>query len=208
MIKRLEALKACYQGESHVWDVGCDHGLLGSSFLHEPRVQKIFLVDPSLDVFDKLKDTYITVGKIKLIYSKGQDLKIETKNNLIFIAGMGGREIGEIILSLLPLLQSCSRFVISPHRKILELRSLLRELPLKLEKEEVVWDKGQFYVILSLKPDITGEKKVSLFGDDLWQSEAGEHYRQQQIQFFSLHKDEKSQQYIDFLKHRRPPSSP
>ena len=121
---------------------------------------------------------------------------------------MGGKEISEIIQSLLPHLQSCSRFVISPHRKILELRSLLRELPLKLEKEEVVWDKGQFYVILSLKPDITGEKKVSLFGDDLWQSETGEHYRQQQIQFFSLHKDEKSQQYIDFLRERRPPSSP
>ena len=85
MIKRLEALKACYQGESYVWDVGCDHGLLGSSFLDEPKVQKIFLVDPSLDVFDKLKDTYITNGKIELIHSKGQDLKIEAKNNLIFI---------------------------------------------------------------------------------------------------------------------------
>ncbi len=208
MIKRLEALKSCYQGESHVWDVGCDHGFLGSSFLDESRVQKIFLVDPSLDVFEKLKDSYITLDKIDLINQKGQELKIETKNNLIFIAGMGGKEIGEIIQSLLPHLQSCSRFVISPHRKILELRSLLHELPLKMEKEEVVWDKGQFYVILSLKPDITGEKKVSLFGDDLWQSETGEHYRQQQIQFFSLHKDEKSQQYIDFLRERKPPSSP
>lgn len=208
MIKRLEALKAYYQGESHVWDVGCDHGLLGSSFLNEPSVQKIFLVDPSPDVFKSLKDSYITYGKIDLINKKGQDLKIETKNNLFFIAGMGGKEIGGIIQSLLPHLQSCSRFVISPHRKILELRSLLRELPLKLEKEEVVWDKGQFYVVLSLKPDITGEKKVSLFGDELWQSEMGEHYRQQQIQFFSLHKDEKSQQYIDFLRERKPPSSP
>jgi tRNA A22 N-methylase len=166
------------------------------------------LVDPSLDVFKSLKDSYITNGKINLINKKGQDLKIETKNNLFFIAGMGGKEIGGIIQSLLPHLQSCSRFVISPHRKILELRSLLRELPLKLEKEEVVWDKGQFYVVLSLKPDITGEKKVSLFGDELWQSETGEHYRQQQIQFFSLHKDEKSQQYIDFLRERKPPSSP
>ena len=204
MLKRLQALKAYYLNEVYIWDIGCDHGKLGLSFINEARVKKIHLVDPSKEVFKKLKDTvkdsYITSGAVDIINKSGQKLKIETKSNLFFIAGMGGKEISEIILRHLPFLEKDSRIVISPHRKILELRELLHGLPLELEKEEVIWEKGQYYVIMSLNHNAQVKRKVSLFGEEIWKSKWGEDYRQHQIKHYSHHKDKKSMDYVNYLK--------
>ena len=120
---------------------------------------------------------------------------------------MGGKEISEIIQSLLPLLDQESRFVISPHRKILELRELLHTLPLELEKEEVIREKGHYYVMMSLKHKTQVKRKVSLFGEEIWKSKWGEDYRQHQIKHFSHHKDKKSMDYVDHLKLYGPISS-
>ena len=56
---------------------------------------------------------------------KGQDVILGPNSKTVFIAGMGGKEIGEIIQNLIPQLTPADRLVISPHRNILELRQYL-----------------------------------------------------------------------------------
>lgn len=206
---RLHKLHSYYSNEMNIWDIGCDHGLLGLSFNDYPQVKSIGLVDPSGPVIDvlrnKLKDSYIT--KASIFHKHGQEIEITQSSNCIFIAGMGGKEIGDIILHLLPQLDSTSRIVISPHRKILELRSMLNALPVSLHKEEVIHEDGQFYQILDLIPHREGQK-VSLYGDDIWKSDDGDQYLVQQLQTFNTHRDESSLEYIRFLKVQKSLKSP
>lgn len=203
---RLRRLASLYQLEKYIWDIGCDHGQLGLSLIHRPEVSEVHLVDPSLAVNPKLiktlEDSYIT--KAFFHRKRGQDIKISPSSNTIFIAGMGGAEIDQIIRSLLPQIDHSSRFIISPHRKILELRKSLRELPLKLEHEEVLLENGQFYQILALGIGTDG-KEVSRFGEDLWSSQTGQLYREHQLKTFKVHRDEASLDYIQFLNSLKGP---
>jgi tRNA (adenine22-N1)-methyltransferase len=207
---RLRTLQSYYSNEQVVWDIGCDHGQLGLSFADVESVKSIQLVDPSEKVIstlhNKLKDSYISVPKINVHHNEGQRLKIESPSNLIFIAGMGGLEIGEIVSNLYSQLNETSKFVISPHRKILEVRALLNELPVSLLSEEVIVENGQFYQILELGLNPNG-MKVSLYGTDLWKTPSGEDYRKYQLKYFDYHKDLASQEYVKYLKSLNPSES-
>lgn len=205
--KRLLTLASYHHHQNIIWDIGCDHGLLGLSFRGNPYVEEIHLVDPSLPVINELKnkviDSYISKQTLTIHHKAGQSLTLpREKSNLIFIAGMGGKEIGEIVSSLYPQVDSKSSFVISPHRKILELRKLLGELPISLLREEVIFEDDQFYQIMELA---TGEgNKVSRYGIDIWKSEVGKAYKEHQIRFFTPHRDMASQDYVAFLKSLTP----
>lgn len=203
---RLKSIRHYYTDQRNIWDIGCDHGLLGLSF-EASDVDSIHLVDPSKPVIDalvsKLKDSYITKGKVFITHKEGQSLNIDSLSNCIFIAGMGGKEIGIIISHLLPQLDPSSRIVISPHRKILELRTLLNKLPLSLIEEKVMMEDDQYYQILCLSPGNSGQK-VSLYGEEMWTSETGEKYRDHQIQFFTPHQDLASQGYVSYLSGLKP----
>lgn len=201
---RLRAIRDFYQEEKNIWDIGCDHGLLGLSFLNSKSVESINLVDPSAEVIDvlkkKIEDSYITNPLLFLHHKKGQEIKIEKASNIFFIAGMGGKEVGEIIENLLPQIDENSKFVISPHRKILELRSLLGSLPIELLKEDLIYENDQYYQLLSLRPRVNG-MRVSSFGDvSFWHSGPAKAYRIQQMKSFSHHKDKLSMEYVEFLK--------
>ena len=200
---RLTKLHSYYQNEKHIWDIGCDHGYLGSSFKDIESVEVIHLVDPSLPVIQSLKDSYISIRKIMIHHNEGQRLTFNSPSNLIFIAGMGGKEIGEIIVHLLPQLDSASRLIISPHRKIIELRTLLSELPLSLTSEEVIEEDEQFYQILELTPNPHG-MKVPVYGEQLWASHIGEKYRNHQLKHYKAHKDLASLGYVAYLESLKP----
>jgi tRNA (adenine22-N1)-methyltransferase len=201
--QRLKQIRSFYTDQKHIWDIGCDHGDLGLSFAADGNVQSIQLVDPSQAVvaslLKKIKDSYITKGFLNIVHQKGQEIVIAHPSNCIFIAGMGGKEISEIIQNLLPQLDESSRLIISPHRKILELRSLLNGLPMSLEGETTVFEDGQFYQVLCLIPQVTQER-VSLFGENIWKGPVGESYRQHQIKYFTPHKDLASVAYVRYLK--------
>lgn len=199
--KRLKRFSQYYhQAHSNIWDIGCDHGLLGLSFLDKPSVKQINLVDPSLPVIKNLKDSYITIPKVSIKHCKGQDLDIPHSNqNSLYIAGMGGLEIKEILQKLIPQLGNEDRLLISPHRHVLEVREYLSASPWRLVEEGVVEEAGHFYpyLYLSLDPEF---KKVSLYGEELWTGVEGQRYLTYLMGHLSCHKNEASQLYLNHLK--------
>lgn len=200
--RRLQSIHKTYTDRKVVWDIGCDHGLLGLSFQTVPSVEEIHLVDPSVDVInelrDKLKDSYIT-KPFFIHHKQGQEIKPESNSNHFFIAGMGGKEVLSITEALLPQLDSSSLITISPHRKILELRKSLNKLPVTLIEELLINEDGQFYQILTLSPG-SGGRKVGLYGEEIWTGELGREYLEHQLMHFSLHRDEASREYVTFLQ--------
>ena len=186
-----------------VWDIGCDHGLLGLGFKNNPEVQEIHLVDPSLDVIKKLKaniDSDIPKSKIFIHHQKGQEITLrkEFKNSLV-ITGMGGKEMRDILQVLITQLNQEDEIILSPHRNFLLLRDYLSQSSYLLVSESVVSDSGHYYQILklSLGPQY---KQVSPYGDSLWQSEEGRLYREFLIQHFQHHRDVVSNDFLKFLQ--------
>jgi len=202
---RLSNLHSYYHHQQSIWDIGCDHGNLGLSFVGRPAVVEINLVDPSSAVIEqlkeKVKDAYITRKdlKINLLHQKGQSLTLSPYSKLIFIAGMGGEEIREIVKHLSTQLNEHDRVVVSPHRKVFELRSYLETSDFGLFDEKFIKDDGQFYPVICLSKERT-LPKVSLFGQKMWEDLVGQEYRLQQIQNYSPHKDQLSQDYLAYLK--------
>jgi tRNA A22 N-methylase len=203
---RLNSLKAHHRQQPSIWDIGCDHGQLGLSFLDDPLVQAIHLVDPSAKVMHELKqkiDSYITKGhhKIHLYHQSGQDTHLDLLPKCIFIAGMGGAEILAILRQLEPQLSAADQIVISPHRKILELRAALSSSPLRLEREEVIEEGGLFYEIIGLskRPELP---PLSRYGEATWEGEVGRRYREHVLGIFSAHQDPASMEFIGWLSGR------
>lgn len=200
--KRLQYLHDQYRGERSIWDIGCDHGFLGLSFQTNPLVKEIHLVDPSASVISNLKnslDSYITNSQIFIHHQRGQKVILSSDSSLIFIAGMGGKEIQDILFALQDQLSSTSRVVISPHRNILELRQSLKDSHLRLESESVIKDGEQFYqcLILAKRENLP---PVEAFGSQLWAGDVGKEYKNQQLKHFGQHQDELSRQYCLFLR--------
>jgi tRNA (adenine22-N1)-methyltransferase len=199
--KRLKRFSEYYHNDhSNIWDIGCDHGLLGLSFLNKPSVKQINLVDPSLPVVNNLKDSYITIPRINIIHSKGQDLTIPTPNqNSLFIAGMGGLEIKGILQKLRPQLGKEDRVFISPHRHVLEIREFLKDTDYRLVEEGVLEEDGHYYPYLYLSLN-SQFQEISLYGKEMWSGVEGQKYRSYLIGHLSCHKNLASQGYLNHLK--------
>ena len=200
--KRLGLLAQQYHHEKHIWDIGCDHGLLGLSFESKTSVDEIHLVDPSGPVINILKkqlDAYITKSKIFIHHQSGQEIQLAPLSNLIFIAGMGGKEIHEILLSLIPQMKPDTRLVISPHRNILEVRAFLHQSIYRLENEFLVMEGGRYYQVITLNLDMRSPR-VSLYGDSLWRGPLGNGYLDQQLLHFKEHRDGLGRSYRLYLE--------
>ncbi len=144
--------------------------------------------------------SYITKQPLISVHNlKGQEVILNSESKIVFIAGMGGKEIGEIITHLLPQLSPEDRLVISPHRNILELRKQLHLTDLRLVDEIVLKEEGQFYQIICLSKSSIGPK-VSLYGTKIWEGVSGEEYRQHQIGTLSIHQDKASRDFVAHLK--------
>jgi tRNA (adenine22-N1)-methyltransferase len=202
---RLKHFSTFFDGKPHIWDIGCDHGHLGLSFTQYSEVETIHLVDPALPVIEalslKFKDSYISIGKdIEILHSKGQDLKIKVPNqNGLYIAGMGGREIKEILESLDSQLGEQDRIFVSPHRHVLELRAYLQHTNFRLIEEGVIFEARHYYPYLYLSKD-PAHDEITPYGDALWKSDEGKRYLKYLVGHMSCHKDQASLEYLAFLR--------
>lgn len=171
--------------------------------MSHPLVTSIDLIDPSADVINaltiKVTGSYITTaGLIRIHKIRGQDFIPGSETKCIFIAGMGGKEIGEILTHLASYITITDRIVISPHRNILELRKYLLHSEFRLFDEVCLSENGQFYQILCLqKSDILPQ--VSLYGDKLWGDLSGKEYLKYLVNALKSHQDEDSRAYLKYL---------
>lgn len=167
-------------------------------------MKEIHLVDPSSLVIEalhkKIINSYITIPNfLSIHHKKGQEIIVGHPNqNCLFIAGMGGKEIQEILNQLEGQLGERDRVIISPHRKVLELREYLHSSSWKLVHEDVVTENEQFYPFLVLERNKRLED-ISLYGIRMWHSETGRKYREHQLKYFSQHHDSASKSYTEYL---------
>ena len=166
-------------------------------------MKAIHLVDPSTLVIDTLKhfiNSYITdpFFKIRIENKKGQEILPGPEKKIIFIAGMGGKEILSILHHLETKMSPEDDIVISPHRDLLPLRKELSESRFSLGKESLVFDEGRFYQILALNR--REGRKVHPYGEEIFRNDLGDKYRAHQLSTFTAHQDLQSAGYVRYLR--------
>lgn len=198
--KRLARFATYYQDQDIIWDVGCDHGQLGLHFINHPRLPHIHLVDPAAPVVENLRKKILDsdIPRSNIFHSKGQNLKLQSHlSHFVYIAGMGGPEIIEILTNLIPQLKESDRVFISPHTKVLDVRAFLREQGDIFLEEGVICDHEIWYPYLLLGK---GGKLCPEFGESIFLSSEGEEYRKHLLEKLSRHRDEQSKAFLNFLK--------
>ncbi len=200
--ERLATFASFYRNQDIIWDIGCDHGHLGLSFFKGESSPEIHLVDPAAPVIKKLKEkiNHSYIPMIQIFHQEGQEIKLNPESShFIFIAGMGGLEIIDILRRVLPQLRLGDELLISPHNKVLDVRSYLGELAPLLLNEGVLSEGGIWYPYFHLGH---GGRVISQYGDQIFEGESGRGYREHLLEKLSRHRDEESLRYLNFLKAR------
>lgn len=156
MTKRLEVLFSLITKCKVFADVGCDHGYIAESVLKNNLASKVIISDISLK---SLKKAEVLLGNykdlVKSVHCDGVSL-YDGEADLIFIAGMGGEEICNIIkdIKFLP-----EKFVLCPHKNTSLVRKLLIEKGYFLNRDFTFFASGKYYDAISC---VKGKDSYSL----------------------------------------------
>lgn len=184
-----------------IYDIGCDHGDLGLSFLDSPKVQSLHLVDASLEVIRRLKSKLQEADipkKVIIEQKKVQQLKIKNETCTIIMCGFGGLQIIEGIDHLSQQMQPDSHFVLSPHRDYLKMREHLSIRRFHVLQDLVVEERGHFYPLIVL----AAQKGEALhpYGLNLWQTCGGRAFREHLLGKLKKHQNPKDQAFFKHLE--------
>ena len=197
---RLQRLLTLAGEGEELWDIGCDHGLVGRWARAESYFKRVHFVDPAPLVVERLKN-FLNADIPRLVpfeihQKRADEITVTKEENTFLMAGFGGQGMLQGLRHLKTL--SYSRIVLSPHRDQLKVRSYLHSENWGLEHEEILNEDGQFYQILVL--GIEAKRRVSLYGEEQWESVAGKGYLNHLLDKLPLHQNPQDQDYLNYLR--------
>ena len=159
--ERLQKLSAYIYDNEKVIDIGCDHGLLGIYLVLNRNNISVISSDINEKPLIKAKENalkYHVLDKIKIKCSDGLNA-IDIDTSTIVISGMGSISIVNILKDVNNY-PNIKKLVLSPNNDFDYLRYEISKLGFKINKEEMVYDKGKFYLIIEF---IKGKDNVDYF---------------------------------------------
>ncbi len=132
-----------------VFDVGSDHGYLLTSLRKKNDKIKLKGVENKLGPFKNLKDNTSFLS-IETSLSDGID-ELTNDYSCVVLAGMGYKNIVEIIMKHLDKLNFIEQIVIDSHTNIDLCRKFFVNLNFYIDQEVILKEKGIYYEIISFK---------------------------------------------------------
>ena len=149
--KRLSAIAEFCDKVEVTADIGSDHGKLGLTLLNSGKTEMLIATDisaPSLEKTTKLLKGNFD-GRFDCRVGDGLSTITPADNvNQLIIAGMGGREICNILNGGKSLLVQAQVLVLQPMRDVSKVRKALSTHNFKIVRDIVVQDKTKYYHIL------------------------------------------------------------
>lgn len=147
--KRLKTIIDLVEPCELVYDLCCDHGLIGLN-IYSNKISKNVIFNDQVDsIINKLEDkicdiySYIPLG-IDFLKKPAKEIKFKNKSTIVLV-GIG---YGTIIRILPKIPQDCI-IILSSHTKALELRSYLNN-KYELLDEVLVEENDKYYEILKI----------------------------------------------------------
>lgn len=169
-----------------IWDLCCDHGLLGLHLHEQFKSSEVHLVDQVEPIIDQLHAKYSERkdGRLFIQQCSAEDINLTHHARQCFvIAGVGGETAAAIVLALTPKIEALLRsnekeshleppqidILISPNKHVFALRNVLAQLSITLIEEAFVTDKGRHHEHLFLRFQHQPTHRPSALGETLWQ---------------------------------------
>ncbi len=187
-----------------LWDIGCDHGFVGSAAFRSRKARRIHFVDPAPAVIRHLKNSIgadIPRGSFFLHQKKGHEIELAADDlrRAFVLAGFGGKQIVQALAHLQVQQRGVAQFILSPHRDHLKLREFLHHGNWHLVGEAIIEENGQSYLVLDVRNQ--AGRAPSLYGaPSLWSTPEGERYRRHLLKVLPSHHNLQDQAYLKFLQ--------
>ncbi len=151
---RLAAVASFVPAGKVVADIGTDHAYLPVYLIVNGIAPYIIASDCAngpLEGSRRLLELLSLEKKIDLRMGNGLSVLEPDEAQVVCIAGMGGRTICEIMLTSPQVALSVERFILQPQRNVSVLRRFLQDNGYKIVAEEMVFEKGFYYVIMAVE---------------------------------------------------------
>ena len=109
----LENLKE-FNPSTTLWDIGCDHGLIGYHALNRHLIQKAYFVEKSNTVHAKVNSLSLEKDSFEIHRCDARFTDLSLSGNVL-IAGMGGLMIEKILKKQLDNIQGPCRLILNPY---------------------------------------------------------------------------------------------
>jgi tRNA (adenine22-N1)-methyltransferase len=158
MSARIEAIVRSVRPGVPLYDLCCDHGLIGQRAYEQRGSTPVHLVDQSATVILRLRERLAPfreqLGKDFLIWqAKAEEVPHPARTSDFVLAGVGIPCAIRILNALFPDGMGVHRLIIAPQQKTPPLRAYLRDRGYRLISEEVLLERGRFREILVLAAD-------------------------------------------------------
>jgi tRNA A22 N-methylase len=147
-MNRFDGLYSLITPGQPLWDIGCDHGLLGIKALREGLVPKAYFVDcarPPIERLIKVMPEDLK-GRAHILLLKGEDLDWAQVSGTVVISGVGSNTITKILKNVPKALRDKFKLVLCAEKG--HLVSFLRNEG---------WDPVQYIVSLGTRNRIITE---------------------------------------------------
>lgn len=155
-MNRIKQLSKLIEPCQCVYDVGSDHALLAINLLKDKKVKQVVNIEknwlPHNTGKSNLAKNHLTTKTINVLNDGLKDItnKVFVQPDYVVIAGMGGKNIIEILKSKDPKLNKQAKFLLEANCDNDELRKFLAR-KWEILFEEVCLDRNKFYQIICAK---------------------------------------------------------
>ena len=200
--KRIHSLVNLVPADTEVvWDLCCDHGIIGQQFLAH---KKVIFIDQVKSITEKLSERLKATdipSQFNIITSSATqiDYKIEETSTFI-IAGVGGVLGIEILDQIGDSFKDKDYALISVHKNILKMRQYLIKKDFRVLLESIVQDNSQFYEMLLISK-LKGSM-ITEIGSTMWDTcstHTRQSYLNHQINFYKT-KTKFNPEFISILE--------
>ncbi len=151
---RLAAVAALVRGDS-LCDIGCDHGLLPVYLAITGLLHYGIATDISQSSLTKAEELITKHGLKDIIETRLGDGLWPIASGEVFtccLAGIGGMNIISILEARADIASSFSQLILSPNRDHTAVRLFLHRAGFRINREEIIRDKGVDYFIIDAQP--------------------------------------------------------
>lgn len=147
--KRLKAIAMMVDDNTHIIDVGCDHGLMGIYAIMHKKNCTCLAIDSNTNA---LKVAIANINKYKLndsikaVKNEGLDNVVISENDIVVLSGLGTRTIKNILRKTD--IASLKTIIIQSNNDLYDLRKYIVKLGFYIIDEQVVFEKDKYYVII------------------------------------------------------------
>lgn len=176
---RLARAAALFPACAYGADIGADHGRLSCILLANNVCQRMCVSDLSADSLKKARTLLERHGVAdRADFREGNGLSVlDHPADAAAILGMGGRTLTNILLWGQSKLQNAA-LILSAHTELLLLRQTVSDIGYHIDREEIAFAGGRFYVVMRALPGKeTYSLRQLLLGPRLMEG-SPEHYRE------------------------------